>query len=114
MNPDGTGFQQVVSLRAWDFDESSPTQVVVDSRARKVYWADRTARVIQRSNLDGSNVEDFVTATDVGNPNFDLRGLTIVYSSRPIPTLSGWGLMALTVLLLGAGLLVLRNRFGAR
>jgi len=112
LNPDGTGFEEIVYLPAWQQLNSGPEQVVVDFRARKVYWADPTAKVIQRSNLDGSNVEDFVTASDVENPNFDIRGLTIVYTSRPIPTLSGWGLMAMTALLLGAGLLVLKKRTG--
>jgi len=79
MNPDGTGFEQVVFLNL----TSDYLQVVVDSRARKLYWADGRARVIQRSNLDGSNVEDFVTASDVGNPDFLSLGLTIVYSSTP-------------------------------
>jgi len=106
MNRDGTGFEQM------DFFISWPHQVVVDARGRKVYWTNVDDRVIQRSNLDGSNVEDFVTASDVENPNFDIRGLTIVYTSRPIPTLSGWGLMAMTALLLGAGLLVLKKRTG--
>jgi len=75
MNPDGTGFEQVVFLKL------GPDQVVVDSRARKLYWTNPDAKVIQRSNLDGSNVEDFVAASDAGNPNLDLRGLTIVYGA---------------------------------
>ncbi len=107
MNTDGTGFEQVVSVA------SHGVQVVVDSRARKVYWGDRNAKVIRRSNLDGSNVEDFVTASDVGNPNFDIAGLTIVSPPR-IPTLSGWGLMAMAVLLVGAGLVLLRKQINLR
>ena len=81
MNLDGTDDQPVLQLSAH--------QVVVDSRARKLYWGDRNARVIRRSNLDGSNVEDFVTASDVGNPNFNITGLTIVYGSTPVPDPSG-------------------------
>jgi hypothetical protein len=112
LNPDGTGFEQVLQLPGWQAGLSRPDQVVVDSRARKLYWADGQLRVIQRSNLDGSNVEDFVTATDVGNPNFDIRGLTIVNHSIQLPALSGWGRMAMGVVLLGAGLVVLRKRRG--
>ncbi len=89
LNPDGTGFQSVVLLPAWQFDQGHPEQVVVDSRSRKLYWADPTAKVIQRSNLDGSNIETFVTASDVGNPNLDIRGLTIVYNSTPVPDPGG-------------------------
>ncbi len=89
INRDGTGFQLAVQLPAWQASISGPEQVVVDSRARKVYWSDRELHVIQRSNLDGSNVEDFVSPTDVGNPDFDIEGLTIVYHSTPVPDLGG-------------------------
>jgi len=78
INSDGTGFVLVLQLPSWRSFVTSPTQIAVDSRARKLYWADRLAKVIQRSNMDGSKVEDFVTVSDVGNPNFDVRGLTIV------------------------------------
>ena len=107
MNPDGTGFEVIAQHGA--------AQLVVDSLGRKLYWDVYDTQVIQRSNLDGSNVEDFVTASDVGNPNFDLRGLTIVYSSTPtIPTLSGWALMAMSAILVAAGLVVLRKRFNLK
>ena len=107
LNADGTGIQVL-------FQPLSAGQIVVDSLTRKMYWAERGARVIRRSNLDGSNVEDFVTASDVGNPNLDIRGLTIVYNSTPIPTLSVWGLMAMTAILLGAGLIVLRKQLNLK
>jgi len=111
LNPDGTGFEEIVWLPAWQQLNSGPEQVVVDSKARKLYWADRTAKVIQRSNLDGSNVEDFVTASDAENPNFDIRGLTIVYTPPPpIPTLSSWGLMVMGLLLVACAALILRRR----
>jgi hypothetical protein len=106
LNPDGSGVQQV--------HQGDAEQVVVDARGRKLYWANGDAQGfqrIQRSNLDGSNVEDFVTVSDVGDPDFDIGGLTIVYNSTPIPTMSGWGLAAMTVLILGTGLLVLRKHF---
>jgi len=89
MNLDGTDFEQVVSLPSWQLVNSYPTQIVVDVQRRKMYWADQVAKVIQRSNLDGSDVEDFVTVSDVGNPNFDIVGLTIVYSSTPVPEPDG-------------------------
>ncbi len=110
MNPDGSGFQVVVFLPAWQQLNSGPDHVVVDSRTRKLYWADRTAKVIQRSNLDGSNTEDFVTASDVDNPSLDISGLTIVYSSQPIPTLSSWGLVAMGAVLIGIGVVVIKKR----
>jgi len=70
LNPDGTGFQEIVPIEA--------LQIVVDSRSRKLYWT--VGRVIRRSNLDGSNAEDFVTALDAGNLNLDIQGMTIVDS----------------------------------
>ncbi len=70
MNTDGTGFEHIVP--------ESASHVVVDSMARKLYWGGGPR--IRRSDLDGSNVEDFVTAADVGNPNLDIRGLTFVQS----------------------------------
>ncbi len=114
INADGSGFEQVVFLPQWQSFNSYPTQVVVDAWGRKLYWADNDAQVIQRSNLDGSNVEDFVTATDVGNPNFDIRGLTIVSNVSPIPAMSSASLVATAALLLGAGCLVLRKRWHSR
>jgi hypothetical protein len=93
--------------------ESLPEQVEVDYKARKLYWVDAETQVnlrIRRSNLDGSNVEDFVTASDAGNPNLRIEGLTIVYPSDPIPALSQWGAVTAGILILGAGLVVLRKR----
>jgi len=105
MNTDGTGFEQIFKPPAL---QSLATEIVIDSRRRKVYWA--SGNVIQRANLDGSNVEGFVTAIDVGNPNFDVQGLTIVYTYTPIPTLSGLGLVVMGSILLGTGIFVLRKR----
>jgi hypothetical protein len=106
ISPDGSGFQWVIPASQF----RSPEYVVVDYRARKLYWTDFGLRVIRRSNLDGSNAEDFVTTSDVGNPNLDLQGLTIVYNSMPIPTMSGWGLMAMSAILLAVGTFVVRKR----
>jgi low density lipoprotein receptor-related protein 5/6 len=110
LNPDGSGFESVIPTSQNRYMEYA----VVDSRGRRLYWTNTVARAIQRSNLDGSNVQDFVTAIDVGNPNFELRGLTIVYNSSPIPAVSGCGLMTTAALLLGLGLVVLRKRPGMR
>jgi len=104
MNLDGTEFQLVLQLDPW------PEQLVIDYRARKLYWTDPNTKIIQRSNLDGSNVVDFVTAADAGNPNLALVGLEIVYTSTPIPTLSGWGVIVMGSILLAAGIFVMRKR----
>jgi len=110
LNTDGTGFEFVV-----EHLNSDAEHVEVDYTARKLYWVDRDSNGvsrIQRSNLDGSNVEVFVSG--VGNSIVGVGGLTIVYPPPPIPTLSGWGVMAMTVLILSAGLFVLKKRFSCR
>ncbi len=89
INPDGTGYERVVNLPGWEDHYNGPSQVVVDVRGRKLYWANHFSKVIQRSDLDGSNVENFITAADAGNPNWDIVGLTIVYSSTPVPEPDG-------------------------
>jgi len=104
MEPDGNGFQEAVSADA-------AFHVEVDSVGRKVYWIDDADKVIRRANLDGSNVETFVTPADVGLPNFNPLGLTIVYTPPPpIPTLSVWGLAAMSALLVASATLILRRR----
>lgn len=83
-------------------------QVKVEPKGRKLYWVDNIAKTIRRSNLDGSNVEAFVTAIDVGNPNLNLQGLTIV-DAPAIPATSAWGPRAMMIALLGVGLVLIRN-----
>lgn len=102
MNLDGTGFEVIVHLPAWQQLLSGPSDIEVDYLGRKLYWTDHMARIIQRANLDGSNVEDFLTATDVGNPSLDLRGLTIVQSPS-IPAVSNSGMVGSFVIILLAG-----------
>lgn len=38
----------------------------MDVAGGKVYWTYQSARIIQRSNLDGTNVQDVVTGLGVG------------------------------------------------
>ncbi len=77
MNPDASAFEMVIERPFGVL--GVPTQVAVDSDGRKLYWAAGDIEIIRRSNLDGSDVEDFVTAADTGNPNFNIGGLTIAY-----------------------------------
>ena len=109
LNRDGTGYQVVVFLLDWQQGAGGPEYVVVDSRTRKLYWTDILEDGIQRSNLDGSNVEIFITPSDAGNPNLDIRGLTIV-DSPSIPALSDCALMTAGILILCAGLVILKKR----
>ena len=56
-NLDGTGV--VVDLVTTGL--SSTTEIELDIPAGKMYWADHSTSRVQRSNLDGSEVEDLVT-----------------------------------------------------
>jgi hypothetical protein len=102
VNLDGSGKENLLFLLP---DHSD--QLIVDAWGRKLYWTYEGEK-IQRSNLDGSNVEDFVSAAQI--PNADLRGLTIVYTSTPIPAVSRSALWVLAVLLAAAAAIVLRKR----
>ena len=106
MNRDGTGFETIL----FNPFSGGSEKIVVDVQGRKLYWTDLSDKVIRRSDFDGSNVEDFVTATDAGNTELDLRGLTIVYNTTPIPALSDWGLVTAALAIVAAGLLVLKRR----
>lgn len=102
VNLDGSGKENLVFLLPDDGD-----QLIVDPWGRKLYWT-YEGKKIQRSNLDGSNVEDFVSAAQI--PNADLRGLAIVYTPTPIPALSRGALGVLAVFLVVCVAIVLRKR----
>lgn len=128
-----------------------PLQVALDLGARKMYWTAFIFEdgVIERANLDGSNVELLIsTGTGLGGPRTEGLALDVgagkMYwtqapgiwradldgSNReelitglgfsvwgialdlrePIPTISEWGLLAMTLLVLTAGTLVLIRR----
>lgn len=56
-NIDGTGVETIVS------GLNAAEGVALDLLSGKVYWTDIVGRKIQRSDLDGSNVEDLITAS---------------------------------------------------
>lgn len=39
-----------------------PHGIAIDAIMRKIYWTDYGTQKIQRSNMDGTNVEDIVTS----------------------------------------------------
>ena len=47
----------------------SPIGIAVDEKDGKIYWADSDTRKIQRSNLDGTEIEDIITAKS-GSPYY--------------------------------------------
>ncbi len=85
------------------------------ANGQKMYWADSDTEKIQRANLDGSSVEDLVT-TGLWHPN----GIALEQRPSvppPIPTLSEWGLMVMTALLMASGWRMIvqrRSRLHAR
>lgn len=127
-----------------------PRYVALDLNAAKVYWTTVFFKigVIERANLDGTDVEDFISTTgELGGPaieglaldlsvgklywsqwdgtihRVDLdranRELIITSSGtalgialdvrEPIPTVSVWGMVVLTLLLLAGGSMVIRR-----
>jgi len=56
----------------------NPEAIILDIPEGKIYWTD-TAAKLQRSNLDGTSVEDFVT-TNINNP----RGIALDISTRKV------------------------------
>lgn len=55
---DGSGIEDLVTTDQVALQ--NPLGIALDLGAGKIYWADYLARKIQRSNLDGSDVEDFL------------------------------------------------------
>ena len=86
----------------------NPGGITLDLDAGKLYWADTGTEKIQRANLDGTNVEDLVTTglRNLSGIAIDPR-VTPIGPQPPIPTVSQWGLIALTLLFLTSGTIVM-------
>ncbi len=126
-------------------------QIALDLPAGKIYWTTVHFKsgFIQRANLDGTDVEDFISTTgELGGPPIEGLALDLsagkVYWSQwggtihridldranyevlitssstalgialdvrePIPTVSVWGMIVLTLLMLTAGSIVISRR----
>ena len=85
-----------------------PMDVALDVGGGKMYWPDTNTDKIQRADLDGTNVEDLVTGVT------GLAGIALDLSTPPenIPTVSEWGLGAMTLLVLAAGTVIFTRRSG--
>ncbi len=64
-NFDGTSQQIVVSTLLPEF---KPSAIALDIPGGKIYWTDYVVDVVQRSNLDGSNIETLFSAGANKNP----------------------------------------------
>jgi len=85
-----------------------PRGIDLDVQSGKMYWAEKGTARIRRADLDGTNVEDCVTADD----GLDFPyGLALALPEEPtIPTVSEWGMVAMALLLLTVGTLLFRAR----
>ncbi|MFC1979492.1 hypothetical protein ACFLVS_01255 [Chloroflexota bacterium] len=102
---------------------TTPFGIALDIAGGKMYWTDAGTQKIQRSNLNGSGVEDLVT-TGLGDPfgiSLDLSqvvdcGPTVggdVYPVNKISLLIPW--IVLTLAIAVAGILLVRRRaFGSK
>ena len=61
-NPDGSNVEDVVTGLGY------ASGIAIDSIAGKVYWVDHALNGIQRANLDGTGIENLVSAADTQSP----------------------------------------------
>jgi DNA-binding beta-propeller fold protein YncE len=69
-NLDGSSVEIIVSNLETEF---KPAHVALDVAGGKIYWTDYVVDIVQRSNLDGSNIEPLFV---VGG-NFNPRGIVV-------------------------------------
>ena len=83
---------------------SNPGGITLSLVEKKIYWVDTGTEKIQRANLDGTDVEDLVTTglMNLGGIAIDPR-VSTAGPGLPIPTVSHWGLIAITLLFLTSG-----------
>lgn len=103
-NLDGSGVETIVE----DFFTDIGTKIALDLPGGKIYWVGGFGHdTIKRANLDGSGVEDAFT----GMPFATAMTIAPVLSPpADIPTVSEWGLVAMSLLMLTAGTVVFMRR----
>jgi hypothetical protein len=79
-NLDGTGIEELPIDVPFD---DYPVDLAIDSAAGKLYWTNSPAGAIQRSNLDGSDIEDVVTG---------VTAFSLALDMHPVPEPSTVGL----------------------
>lgn len=100
-NLDGSGIEILVDLDLAGFGIG----MALDLGEGKIYWTTEVERAIRRANLDGSGVE-----TVLDNGPSGLKGIALDLRAAPIPTVSEWGMIAMTVFLLAIGTIIIRRR----
>jgi len=69
-NLDGTGHEIVVSSPDPEF---KPSAIAIDPAGGKIYWTDYVVDIVQRSNLDGTDIELLYAV----GANFNPRGIAL-------------------------------------
>jgi hypothetical protein len=85
-----------------------PNDLEVDPVGGKLYWVIQTPGLIQRADLDGSNVETILSSLVGG-----IRDIALLRapSPEPVPALGHSGALALIGIVLACGALATRARF---
>ncbi len=102
-NLDGTNVERVVSTSG-ELGGPPIEGLALDVPRGRLYWTQVAAipGTLWRAELDGSNRQELLTGLSVPvGIALDLR--------EPIPTVSVWGMVVLTLLLLAAGSMVIRR-----
>jgi hypothetical protein len=102
----GVGTQDLLTMG----QVSTPVDVVLEPASGKMYWTEGSPAdfMISRANLDGSNVELLIEG--LTSPS----GIALAPQPLATPTLSQWGLVAVTLILLAVAIAVLLPRRNGR
>ncbi len=87
---------------------SKPIGITLDADAGKVYWTIATGGV-QRANLDGSNVEMVLEGLD---STWDITLVGSIPTPAPVPAVSGWGTLILSLAMLAVSTVIIAQRRG--
>ena len=104
-NLDGSGMEDLVTTGVIE-----PVRIALDVLARKIYWTEASPAdfMISRANLDGSNTEFLIEG--LTSPS----GIALALQPAAIPTVSEWGLVAMTLTLLTVGTILMNRRHNTR
>ena len=81
--------------------------IAVDPLSQHIYWTSLVFGGVIRANLDGTGVETLIT-----DLSFQGAGLALDLRAAPVPTTSEWGIVAMTVLLVGMATAIIHRRRG--
>ncbi len=102
-NLDGSQVEDIVTSGL-----KEPARIALDVTAGKIYWTEASPAdfMISRANLDGTDREFLIT----GLTSPSGISLELLLGPGSIPTVSGWGFVAMILALLTVGTLILAPR----